>query len=419
MAYQYIRVPSDGQKITRGQHGALNVPDNPIIAFIEGDGTGSDTWKTAVKVIDSAVKIAYHGKKKISWMEIFAGEKSWNLYNKKDEGWLPQETLEAINEYLIVIKSPVAKPTGGKTQSIFKSIQQKLILNTRITPVRWFQGMPTPIAKPQNINMVIFRSNNLKVIEIESNSNQAEKIKELISIDETLSHKESTDLISFEINYTSKESAINVVKTAIQYAIDNNKDSVTIVHKGNNYTHTEGFFLKQGYETAKKQFSAKELDGVSWCTLKSPKSGMSITVKDVILSRFLQEIITRPAEYSVIATTSQNGDYISDILSALAGGTTVTPEAYINNETGTAIFKATHSIKSKYIGQDKINPSSVILSGEMMLRHIGWIDAANLIIKGYEKAILSKRVTYDLARLIDDATELKCSQFGQTVIDNI
>jgi len=422
MAFDKIKIPSDGKKITMGSDGKLQVPDNPIVAFIEGDGTGPDIWKASVKVLDAAVNKAYGGKKKIAWMEVFAGEKSWNMYNKTDEGWLPQETLDAINEYLVAIKGPMTTPVGGGIRSINVALRQKLDLYVCLRPVKYFTGVPSPVKRPEDVDMVIFRENTEDIyagIEFEPNTPGANKIKEILKELNLLGKVRFPDTASIGIKPVSQEGTNRLVRAAVQYTIDNDKDSLTFVHKGNIMKFTEGYFMKWGYELVKKEFGAVELDGGPWCTMKNPKTGKTITIKDVIADAFLQQILTRPAEYDVIATMNLNGDYISDALAAEVGGIGIAPGANINYLTGRAIFEATHGTAPKYAGQDKVNPASVILSGEMMFRHMGWPEAADLIVKGLNGAIGKKIVTYDFARLMEGAKEVKCSEFGQAIIDNM
>ncbi len=422
MGFEKIKIPSDGQKITMGNDGVLNVPDNPIIAFIEGDGTGPDIWKASQKVFDAAVNKAYGGKKKIAWMEVFAGGKSWNMHGKSDEGWLPQETLDAINEYIVAIKGPMTTPVGGGIRSINVALRQKLDLYVCLRPVKYFNGVPSPVKRPEDVNMVIFRENTEDIyagIEFENDSAGAAKMKDLLKELGVFSKVRFPKTASFGVKPISIEGTDRIARAAIRYAIDNDKDSVTFVHKGNIMKFTEGYFMKWGYELAKKEFGATELDGGPWCTIKNPKNGKTITIKDVIADAFLQQILTRPAEYSVIATMNLNGDYISDALAAEVGGIGIAPGANINYYTGRAIFEATHGTAPKYAGQDKVNPSSVILSGEMMFKHLGWDEVASLIVKGIEGAISKKVVTYDFARLMDGAKEVKCSEFADAIIDNM
>ncbi len=422
MANEKIKIPSDGEKISIDSAGVLKVPDNPIIGFIEGDGTGADIWRTSQKVLNESVRKAYGGRKKIVWMEIYAGEKAWNLYGKSDEAWLPQETLDALNEYCLAIKGPMTTTVGSGIRSINVALRQNLDLYACLRPVRWFTGVPSPVKRPEDIDMVIFRENSEDIyagIEFATGTPEAEKILGLLKELGDFEKLRFPDSASFGIKPVSRQGTTRLVQAAIQYAIDNDRDSVTMVHKANAMEFTEGFFKKWGYEEAKNNFGATELVGGTWCTMKNPKSNKTIIIKDVIADTFLQQILTTPKEYSVIATMNLNGDYISDVLAAQVGGIGIVPGANINFHTGKAIFEATHGTAPKYAGMDKVNPSSLILSGEMMLRHLGWFEAADLIIKGLEKTISAKLVTFDFARLIEGAKELKCSEFGAAIIRNM
>ncbi|RME88312.1 MAG: NADP-dependent isocitrate dehydrogenase [Candidatus Hydrogenedentota bacterium] len=416
MSYEKIQVPTEGEKVTI-ENGKLQVPDNPIIPFIEGDGTGPDIWAAAKRVLDAAVEKAYGGKKKIVWMEVYAGEKSNTVYGPNT--WLPQETLEALKEYKVSIKGPMTTPIGGGIRSINVALRQKLDLYVCLRPVKYFKGVPSPVKHPEYVDMTIFRENTEDIyagIEFEAGSDGATKIKEVLKIMEEIHKVRFPDTASFGIKPISQQGTERLVKAAIQYAIDNKLPSVTLVHKGNIMKYTEGYFAKWGYETAKKYFPNET---ISWEECGGNPPDGKILIKDVIADAFLQQILTRPKEYSVIATMNLNGDYISDALAAQVGGIGIAPGANINYDTGVAIFEATHGTAPKYAGLDKVNPSSVILSGEMMLRYMGWKEAADKIIQAIEKTISQKTVTYDFARLMDGARELKCSEFGTAVIENM
>ncbi len=408
---------SQGQKITI-TNGILSVPNNPIIPFIEGDGIGPDIWASAVRVLDAAVEKAYGGSKKIEWMEVLAGQKAMD---QKAE-WLPTATLDAIKEYLVSIKGPLTTPIGGGIRSLNVALRQKLDLYACVRPVQYFQGVPSPVKHPEQVDMVIFRENTEDIyagIEFQEGTNDCDKFKQLLKSNFPDRYKKIRfpNTVGLGIKPVSKEGTARVVRAAIQYAIDNNKDSVCLVHKGNIMKFTEGSFMEWGYQTAAEEFGATPLDGGPWHVIE--KDGRKIIIKDVIADAMLQQIILRPAEYSVIATLNLNGDYISDALAAQVGGIGIAPGANINYNTGASIFEATHGTAPKYAGQDKVNPSSVILSGEMMFRYMGWNEAADLIIKGVEGAIMKKRVTYDFERLMDGATLLKCSEFGDEIIANM
>lgn len=406
-----------GNKITIS-NGKLNVPNDPIIPFIEGDGIGPDIWAAAEAVLDAAVEKAYNGERKIEWKEVLAGQKAMDNVNE----WLPQATLDTIGDYLVAIKGPLTTPVGGGIRSLNVALRQKLDLYACVRPVQYFAGVPSPVKNPQFVDMVIFRENTEDIyagIEFQEGTEDADKFKALLkeAFPNRYEKIRFPNTSGIGIKPTSAEGTGRLVKAAIQYAIDNGKDSVTLVHKGNIMKFTEGAFRDWGYEVAAKQFGGEELDGGPWHVIKV--DGREIIVKDVIADAFLQQIILRPKEYSVIATMNLNGDYISDALAAQVGGIGIAPGANINYNTGVAIFEATHGTAPKYAGQDKVNPSSVILSGEMMFRYMGWPEAADLIIKGINGAIASKRVTYDFERLMDGATLLKCSEFGQEIIANM
>ncbi len=408
-----------GEKITM-KEGTLQVPKNPIIPFIEGDGIGPDIWAASVRVFDAAVEKAYGGERKIEWQEVLAGEKAFN----QTGSWLPEETLAAFKELLVGIKGPLTTPVGGGIRSLNVALRQILDLYTCLRPVRWFEGVPSPVKRPDLTDMVIFRENSEDIyagIEFENGTEDCEKFKALFkeAFPQRYSKVRFPDTAGIGIKPVSEEGTERLVKAAIQYAIDNDRESVTLVHKGNIMKFTEGGFRDWGYATAKKYFGAEELDGGPWCSFTNPKSGKQIIIKDVIADAMLQQILTRPAEYSVIATLNLNGDYISDALAACVGGIGIAPGGNINYDTGHAIFEATHGTAPKYAGQDKVNPGSVILSGEMMLRHLGWTEAADLIIKGTNGAIGARTVTYDFERLMDDAKLLKCSEFGDAIIKHM
>ncbi|GIK73133.1 MAG: isocitrate dehydrogenase [NADP] [Chloroflexota bacterium] len=414
MAFQKITVPSHGEKITL-TNGKLHVPDNPIVAFIEGDGTGVDIWAASQPVLDAAVEKAYGGKRKIAWMEVYAGEKANEVYGEPI--WLPQETLDAIDEYIVAIKGPLTTPVGGGIRSINVALRQRLDLYACVRPVQYFNGVPSPVKQPELIDMVIFRENTEDIyagIEWEAYSAGAKKIIEFLQNEMGVSKIRFPESSGIGVKPVSEEGTSRLVRAAIQYAIDNNRKSVTLVHKGNIMKFTEGAFMQWGYKVAREEFGAEPWDGGPWHKLPN-----GIVIKDVIADAFLQQILTRPAEYDVIATMNLNGDYISDALAAQVGGIGIAPGANINYVTGRAIFEATHGTAPKYAGQDKVNPSSVILSGEMMLRHMGWTEAADLVINAMEKTVSSKIVTYDFARLMTGATEVKCSEFGQALIANM
>ena len=403
-----------GETITQ-QNGQLNVPNNPTIHYLEGDGIGVDISPVMIKVVDAAVAKAFGGVKQIHWQEVFAGEKAFNNTGE----WLPEATLDAMRNGLVSIKGPLTTPVGGGIRSLNVALRQKLDLFACVRPVRWYDGTPSPVRAPQDVDMIIFRENSEDVyagIEWEAGSDGVTKLIDFLQNELGVNKIRFPDTSGIGIKPISQEGTARIVRSALQYAIDNDKDSVTLVHKGNIMKFTEGGFRDWGYQLAKDEFGAVELDGGPWCTFENPTTGKIITVKDVIADAMLQQIITRPAEYSVIATMNLNGDYISDALAAQVGGIGIAPGANINYDTGIAIFEATHGTAPKYAGQDKVNPGSVILSAEMMLRHMGWGAAADLIVKGMEGAISAKTVTYDFERLMEDATLLKCSEFGDAVI---
>ncbi|WP_027995047.1 NADP-dependent isocitrate dehydrogenase [Simplicispira psychrophila] len=416
--YQHIQVPAEGQKITVNADMSLHVPDAPIIPFIEGDGTGADITPVMRKVVDAAVAKTYGGIKKIHWMEVFAGEKSTRVYGP--DMWLPEETLHAIKDYVVSIKGPLTTPVGGGIRSLNVTLRQELDLYVCLRPIQYFEGVPSPLKEPQKTNMVIFRENSEDIyagIEFEAESDKAKKLIKF------LQEEMGTQKIRFPatsgigVKPVSREGTERLVRKAIQYAIDNDKPSVTIVHKGNIMKFTEGAFRDWAYGLAAKEFGAELIDGGPWMNFKSPKTGKEITIKDSITDAFLQQILLRPAEYSVIATMNLNGDYISDALAAQVGGIGIAPGANMSDTI--AMFEATHGTAPKYAGKDYVNPGSEILSAEMMLRHMGWTEAADLIISAMKKAIASKQVTYDFARMMDGARQVSCSGFGQVMIDQM
>ncbi len=404
----------EGKKITIAD-GILNVPDNPVIPFIEGDGTGPDIWAASVKVFDAAVKRAYNGKREIIWKEVLAGEKSFN----KSGEWLPEETLNVIKEYLVAIKGPLTTPVGGGIRSLNVALRQILDLYVCLRPVKYYQGVPSPVKDPSKTDMVIFRENSEDIyagIEWMTGTPEADKLKDFLMNEMKVTKIRFPETSSIGIKPVSKDGTDRLIRAALSYVIKHDMPSLTLVHKGNIMKFTEGAFRDWGYQLAKSEFGAKELDGGPWCTFKNPHTGKEIIVKDVIADAFLQQILTRPAEYSVIATLNLNGDYISDALAAIVGGIGIAPGANINYETGHAVFEATHGTAPKYAGKDMVNPGSVILSGVMMLEYLGWNEAGSLIIQGLSKAIKAKRVTYDFERQMTGATKLKCSEFGNEII---
>ncbi len=403
-----------GSPITM-ENGKLVVPDNPIIHYIEGDGIGVDITPVMIDVVDAAVSKAYSEKKSITWSETLAGEKAFNQTGE----WLPEATLDAMRAGLVSIKGPLTTPVGGGIRSLNVALRQKLDLYACVRPVRWYDGTPSPVRAPGDVDMIIFRENSEDVyagIEWEAGSDGVKKLIDFLVNEMGVDKIRFPNTSGIGIKPISQEGTSRIVRAAIKYAIDNDKDSVTLVHKGNIMKFTEGGFRDWGYQIAKDEFGAKELDGGPWCTLQNPKTGNTITIKDVIADAMLQQIITRPAEYSVLATMNLNGDYISDALAAQVGGIGIAPGANINYDTGISIFEATHGTAPKYAGQDKVNPGSQILSAEMMLRHMGWTEAADLIVKGMEGAISAKTVTYDFERLMDGAELLSCSAFGEAII---
>ena len=400
------------------ENGQLNIPNDPIIHYIEGDGIGVDITPVMMKVVNASVEKAYGGEKAIQWNEVLAGEKAFNATGE----WLPQATLDAMKTGLVSIKGPLTTPVGGGIRSLNVALRQKLDLYACVRPVRWYDGTPSPVKAPGDVDMIIFRENSEDVyagIEWESGSDDVKKVIDFLQNEMGVDKIRFPNTSGIGIKPISSEGTARIVRAAIQYAIDNDKPSVTIVHKGNIMKFTEGGFRDWGYALAKEEFGATELDGGPWCTMTNPVTGNTILIKDVIADAMLQQIITRPAEYSVLTTMNLNGDYISDALAAQVGGIGIAPGANINYDTGISIFEATHGTAPKYAGQNKVNPGSLILSAEMMLRHMGWTEAADLIVKGMEGAISNKTVTYDFERLMGDATLLSCSAFGDTMIQHM
>ncbi|HDZ13394.1 hypothetical protein LCGC14_0781130 [marine sediment metagenome] len=405
----------NGDKITF-KNGKIKVPSYSIIPFIEGDGIGPDIWRATKQVIDAAVEKAYAGRKKIEWKEIYAGEKAY----KKTGEWLPEDTLKNIADHVVAIKGPLTTPVGGGMQSLNVALRQQLDLYACVRPVRWYTGVPSPVKSPENVDMVIYRENTEDIyagIEWMSGTPELEKIKDFLINEMGVTSIRFPDTVSIGIKPVSREGTERLVRAAIKFALDAKKDSVTIVHKGNIMKFTEGKFKEWGYQLAKDEFGAKDFEGGPWQIIE--KDGHRLIIKDVIADAFLQQIILRPSQYDVIATLNLNGDYISDALAAIVGGIGIAPGANINYTTGVSIFEATHGTAPKYKDQDKVNPSSEILSGVMMLEYLGWQEAADLIVKGIERTIKNKTVTYDFERLMDGATLLKCSEFGRAVVENM
>ena len=419
MSESKITVPADGRKITMGPDGRLVVPDCPIIPFIEGDGTGPDITRAAMTAWNAAVEKAYGGKRRVAWMEIYAGEKANAVYGPGT--WLPAETLAACKDCLVSIKGPLTTPVGGGIRSLNVALRQELDLYVCLRPVRWFEGVPSPVLHPERTDMVIFRENAEDIyagIEWPAGSPEVRKVVDFLQNEMGVKKIRFPATSGIGIKPVSEEGTRRLVRAAIRYAIDNNRRSVTLVHKGNIMKYTEGAFRDWGYATARDEFGATPLDGGPWCEIALP-GGRRITVKDCIADAFLQQILTRPAEYDVIATLNLNGDYISDALAACVGGIGIAPGANINYDTGCAVFEATHGTAPKYANLDKVNPGSLILSGEMMFRYLGWTEAADLLVRGVENTIRAKTVTYDFARLMEGATEIKCSEFGAAIARNM
>ncbi|MCU7959745.1 MAG: NADP-dependent isocitrate dehydrogenase [gamma proteobacterium symbiont of Bathyaustriella thionipta] len=418
MAYDKIQVPQTGEKISLNSDNSLNVPDCPIIPYIEGDGIGVDISPVMMRVVDAAVEKAYGGKKSIQWMEIYAGEKANKLYG--GDVWMPDETLQAVKDFVVSIKGPLTTPVGGGIRSLNVALRQQLDLYVCLRPVRYFQGTPSPLREPQHTNMVIFRENAEDIyagIEWAAGTDEVKKVIRFLQDEMGVSKIRFPETSGIGIKPVSREGTQRLVRKAIQYAIDNDRASVTLVHKGNIMKFTEGAFKDWGYQLAREEFGAQEIDGGPWCSFRNPKTGKEIIVKDSIADAFLQQILLRPKEYDVIATLNLNGDYVSDALAAQVGGIGLAPGANLSDRV--AMFEATHGTAPKYAGKDQVNPSSLILSAEMMLRHMGWLEAADLIIKAEEGAINARTVTYDLERLMEGASKLSCSGFGQALIDNM
>ncbi|WP_018937575.1 MULTISPECIES: NADP-dependent isocitrate dehydrogenase [unclassified Thioalkalivibrio] len=418
MAYQHIQVPEKGERITVDDQGKLQVPDHPVIPYIEGDGIGVDITPVMRRVTDAAVEKAYGGKKAIEWMEVYAGEKATQVYD--DDSGLPDETLEAVKDYRVSIKGPLTTPVGGGFRSLNVALRQKLDLYVCLRPVRYYDGTPSPLKEPEKTDMVIFRENSEDIyagIEFESGTPEVKKVIDFLQDEMGVTQIRFPETAGIGVKPVSSEGTKRLVRKAIEYAIDNDRPSVTLVHKGNIMKFTEGSFKAWGYELAREEFGAKDLDGGPWQTFKNPKTGRDIVIKDVIADAFLQQILLRPEDYSVIATLNLNGDYISDALAAQVGGIGIAPGANLSDST--AMFEATHGTAPKYAGQDKVNPGSLILSAEMMLRHLGWSEAADLVVKGMGGAISASEVTYDFARQMDGVEPIDCSAFGEAMIKHM
>ena len=414
MAYKHVSLPDEGEKL-RIENGELCVPDKAVIPFIEGDGIGIDITPPMLKVIDSAVEKAYGGDRKISWMEMYAGEKATKVYGTDE--WLPNETLTVMQEFLVGIKGPLTTPVGGGIRSLNVALRQELDLFLCLRPIHYFSGTPSPVKHPELTEMVIFRENTEDIyagIEWPAGSEEVTKVIAFLQDEMGVTNIRFPNNCGIGVKPVSQEGTYRLVRKSIQYAIDNDKPSVTLVHKGNIMKFTEGSFKDWGYQLAREEFGAELLDGGPWCVLKNPRTGNEIIIKDVIADAMLQQILTRPAEYSCIATLNLNGDYLSDALAACVGGIGIAPGANIGDKV--ALFEATHGTAPKYTGQDKVNPGSLILSAEMMLRHMGWLEAADLVLKGMQGAIEAKTVTYDFERLMEDATLVKASEFGQAIV---
>jgi len=408
---------SDGERISISDGGLL-VPNNPVVHYIEGDGIGMDITPVMINVVDSAVELAYDGEREIHWSEVLAGQKAFDATGE----WLPEETKQSMREGLISIKGPLTTPVGGGIRSLNVALRQQLDLFACVRPVRWFDGTPSPVKDPGAVDMVIFRENSEDVyagIEWEAGTPEVRKVIDFLQKEMGVDKIRFPDSAGLGIKPISEEGTYRIVRAAINYAIENDRESITLVHKGNIMKFTEGGFRDWGYRLAKEEFGASEIDGGPWCEFENPNTRTTITVKDVIADAMLQQVLTRPSEYGVLATMNLNGDYISDALAAQVGGIGIAPGANINYDTGVAIFEATHGTAPKYTGQDKVNPGSLILSAEMMLRHIGWTESADLIVKGMEGAISSKKVTYDFERLMEGATLLSCSDFGRAVVSHM
>tara|TARA_B100001057_G_scaffold107542_1_gene105138 strand:- start:3807 stop:5060 length:1254 start_codon:yes stop_codon:yes gene_type:complete len=414
MTYKKIKIPKKGKKISYID-GILNVPDNPIIPYIEGDGIGVDITPPMIKVVNEAVKVAYSGKKQIEWMEVFCGEKATKVYGK--DTWLPDETIDALKEYVVSIKGPLTTPVGGGIRSLNVSLRQLLDLYVCLRPIRYFSGVPSPVKRPQDVDMIIFRENSEDIycgVEFEGNSEEAIKLVKTLKKDFDVSKIRFEENVGIGVKPISQKGTSRLVKKAIDYAISNNRSSVTLVHKGNIMKFTEGAFRDWGYDLSKNEYGGKEIDEGPWQEIVNPNNGKKIVIKDVICDAFLQQILLRPTEYDVIATMNLNGDYISDALAAMVGGIGIAPGANISDKY--AVFEATHGTAPKYAGKNQVNPGSLILSAEMMLRHMGWIEAANLLMKSIERTIGAKKVTYDFARMMDDADKVSSSGFADEMI---
>ncbi|MAV61123.1 MAG: isocitrate dehydrogenase (NADP(+)) [Gammaproteobacteria bacterium] len=414
MSYKKIKIPKKGEKISY-KDGKLIVPDNPIIPFIEGDGIGVDITPPMINVVNEAVKIAYSGKKKIEWMEVFCGEKATKIYDKNT--WLPDETIEALKEYVVSIKGPLTTPVGGGIRSLNVSLRQILDLYVCLRPIRYFDGVPSPVKRPQDVDMVIFRENSEDIycgVEFEANSEESKNLLQILKKDFGVTKVRFEDNVGIGIKPISESGTKRLVKKAIDYAIDNNRTSVTLVHKGNIMKFTEGAFRDWGYELSKENYGGIEIDEGPWQEIINPNTGKKIVIKDVICDAFLQQIVLRPTDYDVIATMNLNGDYISDALAAMVGGIGIAPGANISDDY--AVFEATHGTAPKYAGKNQVNPGSLILSAEMMLRHMGWIEAADILIKSMDRTIGAKKVTYDFARMMEDADKVSSSAFGDEMI---
>ena len=418
MSYSKITVPTAGEKITLNDDFSLNVPDKPIIPYIEGDGIGVDVSPVMIKVVDAAVEKAYAGKRAISWMEIFAGEKSVKIYG--DDVWLSDETMDAIRDFSVAIKGPLTTPVGGGIRSLNVTLRQELDLYVCLRPVRYYDGTPSPVKQPEKTDMVIFRENSEDIyagIEWAAGTDEVKKVIKFLQDEMGVTKTRFPETSGIGIKPVSADGTKRLMRKAIQYAIDNNRPSVTLVHKGNIMKFTEGAFKEWGYALAKDEFGATEINGGPWCSMKNPNTGEEIIIKDVIADAFLQQILLRPEEYDVIATLNLNGDYVSDALAAQVGGIGIAPGANLSDTIG--MFEATHGTAPKYAGKDQVNPGSLILSAEMMLRHLGWTEAADLIVKGVSAAIKAKTVTYDLERLMDGAELVSCSGFGDAIVKHM
>ena len=414
MSYKKIKIPKKGQKISYID-GKLVVPDNPIIPFIEGDGIGIDITPPMINVVNEAIKIAYDGKKKIEWMEVFCGEKATKKYDK--DTWLPDETIDALKEYVVSIKGPLTTPVGGGIRSLNVSLRQILDLYVCLRPIRYFDGVPSPVKRPQDVDMVIFRENSEDIycgVEFEANSKESDKLLKILKKDFDVTKVRFDENVGIGIKPISKSGTERLVKKAINYAIDNNRSSVTLVHKGNIMKFTEGAFRDWGYDLAKRDYGGVEIEEGPWQEIINPNNGKKIIIKDVICDAFLQQIVLRPTDYDVIATMNLNGDYISDALAAMVGGIGIAPGANISDKY--AVFEATHGTAPKYAGKNQVNPGSLILSAEMMLRHMGWIEAADILLNSMDRTIGAKKVTYDFARMMSDADKVTSSGFGDEMI---